>query len=137
MADDQQIEELSDEEFDALVERSEELARAAAPDMHPDAFDELVRAALDRLPEEFQRVLENVPVVVSDLGWQHRAYGLYQGDGVARDNYADRIVIFRDTLIRDFGHDINLLSAQVERTVRHEIAHHLGWREEGVRQLGL
>ena len=46
-------------------------------------------------------------------------------------------VIFRDTLLRDFGHDPDLLKAQVTRTVRHELAHHLGWNENGVRGLGL
>ena len=65
------------------------------------------------------------------------AYGLYQGDTVARDYFHDRIVIFRDTLLRDFGHDPELLKAQVTRTVRHELAHHLGWGEKGVRGLGL
>ena len=30
-----------------------------------------------------------------------------------------------------------LLKAQVERVVRHELAHHLGWGEAGVRGLGL
>ena len=39
--------------------------------------------------------------------------------------------------MRDFGHDIDLLRAQVVRTVRHELAHHLGWDEDGVRGLGL
>ena len=40
-------------------------------------------------------------------------------------------------MVRDFGHDIDLLRAQVVRTVRHELAHHLGWDEDGVRGLGL
>ena len=48
-----------------------------------------------------------------------------------------RIVIFRDTLRRDFGHDPELLRARVTRTVRHELAHHLGWDEHGIRELGL
>jgi predicted Zn-dependent protease with MMP-like domain len=56
---------------------------------------------------------------------------------VARDFFHDRIVIFRDTLVRDFGHDPALLKAQVVRTLRHELAHHLGWDENGVRGLGL
>jgi predicted Zn-dependent protease with MMP-like domain len=30
-----------------------------------------------------------------------------------------------------------LLREQVEQTVRHELAHHLGWDEPGVRGLGL
>ena len=35
------------------------------------------------------------------------------------------------------AHDPELLKAQVTRTVRHELAHHLGWDEKGVRGLGL
>jgi len=42
-----------------------------------------------------------------------------------------------DTLRRDFGHDPDLLRDQVTRVVRHELAHHLGWGETGVRGLGL
>ncbi len=65
------------------------------------------------------------------------AYGLYQGDTVVQNYFHDRIVIFRDTLMRDFGHDPELLREQVTRTVRHELAHHLGWDERGVGGLGL
>jgi predicted Zn-dependent protease with MMP-like domain len=93
--------------------------------------------ALDGLPEEFQEVLERTPVVVSNRGAEHRAYGHYMGGTVARDEFPHRIVIYEDTLERDFGHDPNLLRAQVQRTVRHEVAHHLGWGETGVRGLGL
>jgi|SRR6478672_5221973 len=100
-------------------------------------FEALVADAIDALPEQLQRVLEDVPVVVSDLGTEHRAYGEYFGDGAARDGFEDRIVIYRDTLERDFGHDRDLLARQVERTLRHELAHHLGWDERGVGGLGL
>lgn len=103
----------------------------------PDEFESLVADAIDALPEEFQKVLETVPVVVSELGTEHRAYGEYFGDGVAREGWEDRIVIYRDTLERDFGHDRELLARQVERTLRHELAHHLGWDERGVGGLGL
>jgi predicted Zn-dependent protease with MMP-like domain len=89
-----------------------------------DQFESLVADAIDRLPDEFQEVLAKVPVVVSDLG-------------VARERYEDRIVIYRDTLERDFGHDRELLAKQVDRTLRHELAHHLGWNERGVGGLGL
>lgn len=109
------------------------------PDEHDPlgAFESLVADAIDALPEEFQKVLESVPVVVSDLGAETHAYGQYFGDGVARQRYEDRIVIYRDTLERDFGHDRRLLARQVERTLRHELAHHLGWNERGVGGLGL
>jgi predicted Zn-dependent protease with MMP-like domain len=137
-------------EFERVVERSERLAEqgtAADPeegeflDLDPfrdEDFEELVREALDELPDLLQEALRrNVGVVISDAGRRHRAYGLYRGDGVARDNVPDQIIIFRDTLRRDFGHDADLLREQVTITVRHELAHHLGADELGVRDLGL
>ncbi len=144
----------SEFDFEALVQRTERLAAerswASWEDEDEDAdanhsldpYDEddfraLVRSAIDDLPLEFHRALEHVAIVVSDGGARRRAYGLYQGDTVAQDYFHDRIVIFRDTLVRDFGHDPDLLRAQVTRTVRHELAHHLGWDEKGVRGLGL
>jgi predicted Zn-dependent protease with MMP-like domain/uncharacterized membrane protein len=138
-----------EEEFEELVRRSERLAKenlAADPDelefleldpRNPRDFEELVREALDDLPDLLLRALEHVAVVISDKGRRHRAYGLYQGDTAARDDYPDRIIIFRDTLLRDFGDDPDELRAQVTRTVRHELAHHLGADELGVRELGL
>jgi predicted Zn-dependent protease with MMP-like domain len=140
----------SEAEFERLVQESERLARegvAADPDeiefLDLDPYDdedfaELVREAMDELPDILQRALErNVAVVISNGGRKARAYGLYQGDGVARDEVPDRIVIYRDTLRRDFGHDADLLRDEVTRTVRHELAHHLGADELGVRDLGL
>jgi predicted Zn-dependent protease with MMP-like domain len=138
-----------EDEFEELVRQSERLARdnlAPEPEedefleldpRNPADFEELVRQALDDLPDLLLRALEHVAVVISDKGRRHRAYGLYQGDTVARDDVADRIVIFRDTLLRDFGDDPDELRAQVTRTVRHELAHHLGADELGVRELGL
>jgi predicted Zn-dependent protease with MMP-like domain len=144
----------SETDFEALVLRTERLAAQGSweewyedgeEEEDADLFDPrneadfklLVRRAIDDLPLEFHRALEHVAVVVSDSGARRHAYGLYQGDTVAQDYFHDRIVIFRDTLVRDFGHDPDLLKAQVTRTLRHELAHHLGWDEKGVRGLGL
>jgi predicted Zn-dependent protease with MMP-like domain len=102
-----------------------------------DEFEALVADAIDALPEEFQSLLERVPVVVSELGSEQRAYGEYFGDGVAHEGFEDRIVIYRDTLERDFGHDRARLAGEVERTLRHELAHHLGGEEGDVDRLGL
>jgi predicted Zn-dependent protease with MMP-like domain len=129
--------EMPEPEFRRLVDRSELLASLPPPDRPPSEFDMLVMQALDDLPEQFRELLEHTPVVVSNRGREHHAYGHYIGGTVARDTYPDRIVIYQDTLERDFGHDPELLRAQVERTVRHELAHHLGWDEGGVRGLGL
>ena len=143
----------SEEDFERLVLRAERLAEEGLwgdddddddrvddeplPVSDDEDFKALVRSAIDDLPLEFHRALEHVAIVVSDGGRRHRAYGLYQGDTVAQDYFHDRIVIFKDTLLRDFGRDPELLKAQVTRTVRHELAHHLGWGEKGVRGLGL
>jgi predicted Zn-dependent protease with MMP-like domain len=127
----------SEEDFEAIVRRSEELAASWGDPETEEGFGALVRAALEELPLEFHAALEHVAVVVSDGGLARGAYGLYEGDTLAQDYFHDRIVIFRDTLVRDFGHDPELLKSQVARTVRHELAHHLGWGERGVRGLGL
>jgi predicted Zn-dependent protease with MMP-like domain len=129
--------EMPEPEFRRLVDRSELLATLPPPEYPPSEFDQLVIEAIDNLPPDFQELLEDTPVVISSLGDQHGAYGLYMGGTVARDIYPDRIVIFQDTLERDFGHNPALLRAQVERVVQHELAHHIGWDEPGVRGLGL
>jgi predicted Zn-dependent protease with MMP-like domain len=128
---------MPDAEFERLVRRSEELAREPGLRAGTTEFDLLVADAIDNLPPDFQKLLDRTPVVVSRLGEENRAYGHYFGDTVARDDYPDRIVLYQDTLERDFGYDPAMLRAQVERTLRHEVAHHLGWRERGVRELGL
>ena len=149
MADYQEPE--SEEEFEQVVLRAERLARegmAVEPDEsefldldpYDDAdFEALVADALDELPDLLRALVENhnVAVVISDGGRRRGAYGLYHGDGATRDDVPDRIVIYRDTLRRDFGHDPDLLRDQVTRTVRHELAHHVGFDELGVRDLGL
>jgi predicted Zn-dependent protease with MMP-like domain len=106
-------------------------------------FEELVRSALDDLPSEFQHALENVAIVVSDRGAEHHAYGLYVGLKMGGSSFfggggpPDEILIFRDTLVRDFGDDPKRLRSKVTQTVRHEAGHHFGFDEAGVRKLGL
>jgi predicted Zn-dependent protease with MMP-like domain len=143
----------SEEEFEKIVRRAEDLGReglAVDPDeaefmaldpLNDEDFEELVRDALDDLPDLLRNALRHVAVVISDKGRAASAYGLYQGDQM-KDRMLgppahDRIVIFRDTLRRDFGHDPELLREQVVRTVRHELAHHVGFDELGVSRLDL
>jgi len=145
----QGIWKLTESDWDRLVEAVEREARyltgdratnasAHARPLGDDGFEELVQDALDDLPEFLRLELErNVVVVVSDDGHDRGAYGLYRGGTVANDAYLHEIVIFRDTLIRDFGADDAELRRQVAITVRHEMAHHLGAYEDHVARLGL
>jgi len=127
--------------------------RTMAPTGDDDGFSGLVREAIDDLPPEFIHALDHVAVVVSDQGSVQRVngrrqplYGLYIGYATrgsfiigapSRSALPDRIVIFRDTLTHDYGQDPQRLRAEVTRTLRHELAHHLGWDEKGVSALGL
>src|SRR5581483_9878934 len=134
----------SETEFEEIVRHSERLAReglAVEPEesdfMELDPLDDGDFEELDDLPDLLRNALAHVAVVISDGGRRAGAYGLYEGDGATRDDVHDRIVIFRDTLRRDFGHDPELLRDQVTRTVRHELAHHVGFDELGVSRLDL
>jgi predicted Zn-dependent protease with MMP-like domain len=139
-----------EDEFEQIVRRAERLAIESPWEDHDDAddwdedlgsvdpsdeedFKALVRSAVDELPLEFHRALEHVAIVVVDGGARVRVgrgrravYGQYQGDTVANDYFHDRIVIFRDMLVRDFGNDPEALREQVLRTVRRELSPRLG-----------
>jgi predicted Zn-dependent protease with MMP-like domain len=139
----------TEQEFELIVRQSERLAHGRLADdpveldfmgldpLNDADFEELVRDALDDLPDLLANALSHVAVVISSGGRRAGLYGLYQGDGSHRDDHPDRIVIFRDSLRRDFGRDAGALREQVTRTVRHELAHHVGFDELGVRRLGL
>ena len=164
MSDDEDVRSLDDRAFDALEDEVERLAteseRGLTADGEPQPksddsldpahseadFEQIVRQALDELPSEYQRALEGVDIVVSDDGHERDWYGVYigrkygHGAVISRPiSYVvpDQIAIFRDTLLRDFGDDPKVLRAQIARTVRHEVAHHLGFDENGVERLGL
>jgi predicted Zn-dependent protease with MMP-like domain len=129
--------EMPEEEFRRIAKRSELLATMPPGQLQPSEFEETVIEAIDELPDEFQQILKDVPIVISTRGAEFGAYGHYIGDTMARDDHRDHIVIYQDTLERDFAWNPDALRSQIVRTVRHEVAHHLGWNEEGVRDLGL
>lgn len=106
-------------------------------------FEQMVRSAIDELPPRFQDALKNVAIVVSDRGAEHHAYGEYVGFKPRGGSFfggggpPDEIMIFSDTLERDFGDDPNRLRAHVVQTVRHEVGHYFGIDDAGLHKLGL
>ncbi len=113
-------------------------------------FYELVERALEKLPPELAELLDNVAIVVED--WPDYStplvseeeedvlYGLYEGVPLtqrAAGYYGflpDKITIFRGPLERDFAPEE--LEEQVRITVVHEIAHHFGFEEQRIEELG-
>lgn len=152
--DERSFEELEDE-VDRLAAQGRSAAPASAPGVdEPSAplrseadFEAAVRVAVEALPDQFRAAIRDVVVVVSDEGASRNAYGMYVGRTAGLSSaiigfptssvLPDEIIIFRDTLIRDFGHEPLQLRAQIVRTVRHEIAHHFGFEEPEVQGLGL
>ncbi|CAN5873807.1 metallopeptidase family protein [soil metagenome] len=113
-------------------------------------FYELVECAVDGLPPELSRLLDNVAIVVDDWpdystplvsgGPGETLYGLYEGVPLTERGAGyygvlpDKITIFRRPLERDFTKDE--LEEQVRITVVHEIAHYFGFDEERLEELG-
>ena len=113
-------------------------------------FYELVERALEELPPELAELLDNVAIVVDD--WPEYStplvsgesdnvlYGLYEGvplteRGAGYHGFLpDKITIFRGPLERDFRREE--LEEQVRITVVHEIAHHFGFDEDRLEELG-
>src|SRR5215211_7871232 len=117
--------------------------------MDADTFESIVIEALDTLPPEFARYLENVEIQIEDRPTtEHRRavglepwqtlYGLYQGVPLTvRSSSAvvmpDLITLFQEPLERDFP-NIEQLRAQVHRTLLHEIAHFFGISDDELRE---
>jgi predicted Zn-dependent protease with MMP-like domain len=107
-------------------------------DADAEYFESLVADALDELPEEFARRMENVAVVIADepegplLGLYHGIPQTKRGPGYG-GVLPDVITIYRGPLVRHGGND---LRAAVRKTVWHEIAHHFGISDEWLTEHG-
>ena len=112
--------------------------------MDREKFQQLVAQAVEALPEEFQEKLENIDVIVEDLpslsqlnqarlGKGFTLLGLYEGIPLIHrnSNYGmvapDKITIFQKTIEAKYkGRDELGIKAEIQKVVRHEIAHHFG-----------
>jgi predicted Zn-dependent protease with MMP-like domain len=107
-----------------------------------ERFERLVARAIESLPEEFRDRLENIDVVVEDLPTREQVgktrrrgrqtlLGLYEGTPLTNrtSHYGlvppDKITIFQKPIEAICRNDTEI-TAEVERVVRHEIAHHFG-----------
>ena len=95
-------------------------------------FDEHVRRALDALPPDLARGLENVAVVVEDENPEDPdLFGLYQGG----DYGPDTVTIYRLPLEETFLHPAEL-EREIRVTVLHELGHYFGLDEDRLAELG-
>ena len=111
-------------------------------DVVPERFEELVAEALDSIPEELGRYMDNVAVFVEEEARGRNLFGLYQGVPLTvRDNgYAgmvmpDRITIYRKTICQAARSEREVVR-QVQVTVIHEVAHHFGIDDDRLHELG-
>ncbi|HET6635315.1 MAG TPA: metallopeptidase family protein [Streptomyces sp.] len=116
-------------------------------EMTREEFEERVADALDRIPPELTRLMDNVAVFVEDepAADDPELLGLYEGTPLTERGewYAgvlpDRITIYRGPTLRMVaaeGGDRERVVEEVEVTVVHEIAHHFGIDDHRLHALG-
>lgn len=96
------------------------------------SFDDHVRNALDSLPPNLARALENLAVVVAEEDPDDPdLYGLWE----SHPYLPDKITIFRRPLVESFP-DPQELEREIRITVLHELAHYFGLDEDRLDELG-
>ncbi|TIC87617.1 metallopeptidase family protein [Nocardioides sp. GY 10113] len=110
-------------------------------EVEPERFEEYVAEALDGLPPELGRLMDNVAVTVDHHGGRPGLLGLYQGIPLTRrtSSYGgvlpDRITIYRRAITARCATEGEVVD-QVRRTVVHEVGHHFGIGDRRLRELG-
>lgn len=119
--------------------------------MHRESFERLVARAVETLPEEFLDRLENITVMVQNyptsaqlakvkVSSNDTLLGLYEGIPLTKRGVhynlvtPDKITIFQkpiESMCRDEAES----TAEIQRVVRHEIAHHFGISEARLTQI--
>ncbi len=104
-------------------------------------FEDLVAEALDLIPQEFTRAMDNVVILVEDRHPTQNLYGLYHGVALTSrtSHYSghlpDTITIYRLPILAH-ADDLQDAREQVATTVIHEIAHHFGIDDQRLDELG-
>jgi predicted Zn-dependent protease with MMP-like domain len=95
-------------------------------------FEEHVRRALDEVPPELAKALENVAVVVEqEAPGDPDLFGLWE----SAEYLPDKITIFRKPLVQAFPDPADL-EEEIRITVLHELAHYFGIDEDRLEDLG-
>ncbi|MTD15602.1 hypothetical protein GIS00_16840 [Nakamurella sp. YIM 132087] len=104
-------------------------------------FEELVSEALDLIPEQFLKAMDNVVVLVEGRHPTRHLYGLYHGVALTSRNshyswnLPDTITIYREPILAHAA-DADAAREQVVTTVIHEVAHHFGIDDDRLDELG-
>jgi predicted Zn-dependent protease with MMP-like domain len=111
-------------------------------DVSVERFEELVGDALDGIPEELGRLIDNVAVFVKEGDGNPNLLGLYEGIPLTkRENYGlgmgmpDRITIYRQPILMRCATESDVID-MVRVTVVHEVGHHFGIDDHRLRELG-
>ena len=113
-------------------------------DVSPERFEQLVEAAVNTIPDELARYIDNVAIVIENEAPADDPHllGLYEGVPLtARDSWyiaalPDRIRIFRLPILRMCESQADVVR-EVYITVVHEIAHHFGIDDDKLHDLGV
>jgi len=114
-------------------------------------FDVLITKAMDELPQEYIKGLNNVAIVMADeptlyqqqkiqLDSEHMLLGLYEGIPLIKRgsgyNFVlpDKITLFKNPILLS-SHSEAELFEQIKRTLWHEIAHYYGLDHDKIDQI--
>ena len=111
-------------------------------DVPVERFEELVADALDEIPDDLWRLMDNVAVIVREGTETSSLLGLYEGIPLTKRDSGydgmvmpDRISIFRLPILARCADEEDVV-AQVRITVIHEVAHHFGIDDDRLTELG-
>ncbi|HVY67878.1 MAG TPA: metallopeptidase family protein [Patescibacteria group bacterium] len=111
--------------------------------MQREQFENLVNEAVALLPANIREKLDNVAIVVEEgespnnslFGLYHGVSQLLRGPGYGiGGTLPDKITIWQGT-IEKFAQDESQIPGLIRRVVWHEIGHHFGFDEAGIRRL--
>lgn len=120
-------------------------------ELSDETFDHLISRAMDELPQEYIKGLDNVVIVYADEPDQYQAekaklrqgsllLGLYEGVPLTKrgTNYTfvlpDKITLFKHPIMAVVSNEKELFK-QIKRTLWHEIAHYYGLGHDRIHEL--